>query len=363
MAGLTHSLNYQLPHELPHLDTYAQQILENSKTLLVPATPTVPAINVSSTTSSTTNDILQRIGASLLNSIQLKKYIKIDNSPVVGSSLGGDENMDLYGMPPPPNHIAIDSTGFDSIDEMQRQLEYDKFMNEVWIGIVLTLILISMVFCFCSCFLYHQFRMWKRNYHDTITQAHNSNQECEITKLHPDLDDPVPEYTLVSGLPSYEAALELLNKTPKSCLLVHPSVFNVFHLNEKSTNNEQQQQQQHQQQQQQQLQHLTSQTQLVEVTTPLLSSAMSTAQQQEQQQQNLSSSTPTGMLLPGRAYAVLPTYEEANSQHDLLHATNVTLTTVNEKSTTTNTTTTTTMTTIHQPCAKTLSDIGEMQKI
>lgn len=43
----------------------------------------------------------------------------------------------------------------------------------------------------------------------------------------------MPEYTLVSGLPSYEAALELLHKTPKSCLIVHPSVFEVFNKNEK----------------------------------------------------------------------------------------------------------------------------------
>lgn len=49
------------------------------------------------------------------------------------------------------------------------------------------------------------------------------------------MEDPVPEYTLVSGLPSYEAALELLHKNPQSCLIVHPSVFEVFNKNEKSS--------------------------------------------------------------------------------------------------------------------------------
>lgn len=319
MEGLARSLNFELSHELPPLDRYAQQILENSKTIIVPATPTAPTVNLTTTTISTSSDFLQRIGATLLNSIKLKKYIKIDNSPVVGASLSGAaDDMDMFGMPPPPNHVSIDSSGFDAVDELQRQLEYDKFMNEVWIGIVLTLILTSMVFCVCSCFLYHQFRTWKRNYRNTVAQSRNGH-ESEITKLHPDIDDPVPEYTLVSGLPSYEAALELLNKSPQSCLIVHPSVFSVFHVNEKATTNEQQQQ----------TPPTTPQSQLVEVTTPLLPT-INAAQQQHVAV--ATTTTPTSSIVrAGRAYAVLPTYEEANSPHNLLHATTVTLTTVNEK--------------------------------
>jgi len=59
--------------------------------------------------------------------------------------------------------------------------------------------------------------------------------DIEALKLRPDAEDPVPEYTLVSGLPSYEAALELLQKSPQSsCLIVYPSVFNVFNKQERS---------------------------------------------------------------------------------------------------------------------------------
>lgn len=57
--------------------------------------------------------------------------------------------------------------------------------------------------------------------------------DIESAKLNPCEDDPVPEYSLVSGLPSYDAALELLNKSPK-CVVVYPTVFNVFHINENS---------------------------------------------------------------------------------------------------------------------------------
>lgn len=59
--------------------------------------------------------------------------------------------------------------------------------------------------------------------------------DIEALKLHPETEDPVPEYTLVSGLPSYEAALELLQKTPQSqCLIVYPSVFSVFNRQERA---------------------------------------------------------------------------------------------------------------------------------
>ncbi|KAL5291095.1 hypothetical protein ACFFRR_010482 [Megaselia abdita] len=128
------------------------------------------------------------------------------------------------------NHIVLTSD-FINRENITEQMEYDKLMNEIWIGIVLTLIIISMVFCICSCFLYHQFRLWKLNFRNS--HRHGDNLDIESAKLNPSDDDPVPEYSLVSGLPSYDAALELLNKSPK-CVVVYPTVFNVFHINENS---------------------------------------------------------------------------------------------------------------------------------
>lgn len=66
------------------------------------------------------------------------------------------------------------------------------------------------------------------------SHSHGDNLDIESAKLNPTEEDPVPEYSLVSGLPSYDAALELLNKSPK-CIVVYPTtVFNVFHINENS---------------------------------------------------------------------------------------------------------------------------------
>ncbi|XP_020803211.1 protein commissureless 2 [Drosophila serrata] len=232
MEGLPRALNYELSHDL-HFDHYAgaaaQQILTSGRSSPVVEASSTPTISTLDALAN--SDFLKQIGAQILSSIQLKHHLPARNISS-SSSRNAEEIMDFDLA----NRVVLDSS---SVDQLQQQLEYDKFMNEVWIGIVFTLILISMVFCICSCFLYHQFRTWKRNYRNNA----NGSAQCTIVdiealKLHPEAEDPVPEYTLVSGLPSYEAALELLQKSPQSsCLIVYPSVFNVFNKQERSSSN------------------------------------------------------------------------------------------------------------------------------
>jgi len=40
--------------------------------------------------------------------------------------------------------------------------DYDRFMADVWVGVVLTLMVFSCLCCMCSCMLYHRFQEWKR---------------------------------------------------------------------------------------------------------------------------------------------------------------------------------------------------------
>lgn len=160
------SFNYDL-----QFDKDALHILENSHSthttnaIALTSTPTITSfdspISTSLQHSTTTSDFLSKLGASIINSIQLQTApFSVPSSSASGPVIAAD-NMDFSGL---PHQVIIDSHNYDSaIDELQKQVEYDQFMNEVWIGIVLILILISMVFCFCSCFLYHQFRVWKRN--------------------------------------------------------------------------------------------------------------------------------------------------------------------------------------------------------
>lgn len=41
--------------------------------------------------------------------------------------------------------------------------DYEQFLADVWVGIVLTLMVLSCVCCMCSCLLYHKFQQWKMN--------------------------------------------------------------------------------------------------------------------------------------------------------------------------------------------------------
>jgi uncharacterized Fe-S cluster-containing radical SAM superfamily protein len=43
-----------------------------------------------------------------------------------------------------------------------REDEYERFLADVWVGVVLTLMVLSCVCCICSCLLYHKFQQWKR---------------------------------------------------------------------------------------------------------------------------------------------------------------------------------------------------------
>ncbi|KAK6619313.1 hypothetical protein RUM44_003695 [Polyplax serrata] len=71
--------------------------------------------------------------------------------------------------------------------------QYEQLLADVWVGIVLTLLLLS-----CVCFL--------RNTEETDLGTRNSiNIDCES----------LPSYTIASGLPTYEEAIQMDKKVEK----------------------------------------------------------------------------------------------------------------------------------------------------
>lgn len=60
-------------------------------------------------------------------------------------------------------NFTVYLTGLE--DEVQRVADpdYEQFLADVWVGIVLTLMVLSCVCCMCSCLLYHKFQQWKRS--------------------------------------------------------------------------------------------------------------------------------------------------------------------------------------------------------
>ncbi|XP_056646638.1 protein commissureless 2 homolog [Diorhabda sublineata] len=83
--------------------------------------------------------------------------------------------------------------------------EYEQFLADVWVGIVLTLMVLSCVCFMCSCLIYHKFQQWKTR----VIEARNAgNVESGLT------ESELPSYTIASGLPTYEEALQLNTKDP-----------------------------------------------------------------------------------------------------------------------------------------------------
>ncbi|XP_059477768.1 uncharacterized protein LOC132198046 [Neocloeon triangulifer] len=115
---------------------------------------------------------------------------------VILGSGGSDRFLQLAVTPRTYNAFDDDDGG-----GIHMPSEYDRFMADVWVGVVLTLMVFSCLCCMCSCMLYHRFQEWKRG----VLAAAAAREGGENGPLP---EEALPNYTLVSGLPSYDEALQ-----------------------------------------------------------------------------------------------------------------------------------------------------------
>ncbi|XP_061517157.1 protein commissureless 2 homolog [Anopheles gambiae] len=122
-----------------------------------------------------------------------------------------------------------DGLGVGPGTEQMLDPTYERFIGDVWVGIVLTLMILSSIFCMCSCFLYHKFRQWQRN---VLTARSQTLSSMDIETPPPYDAESLPSYTIVSGLPSYQDAIEQLKQKQMKYyepVKVHrPSVMKLF---------------------------------------------------------------------------------------------------------------------------------------
>lgn len=120
--------------------------------------------------------------------------------------------MESYLNPSLPHNITVFVTEVDEVAVIpgtgvrSRDEEYDQFLADVWVGVVLTLMVLSCVCCVCSCLLYHKFQQWKRS----VLESRAQNTEAGGAPLGE--IESLPSYTIVSGLPTYDEALEQLRR-------------------------------------------------------------------------------------------------------------------------------------------------------
>ncbi|XKL60644.1 hypothetical protein PGB90_007701 [Kerria lacca] len=80
----------------------------------------------------------------------------------------------------------------------------DIYLPDVWVGLILILMVLVCIGYICTCVLYHKFRRWKQQVLEAqrMMQAHGSFLEDYA------YEESLPSYTIVTGLPSYDQAME-----------------------------------------------------------------------------------------------------------------------------------------------------------
>ncbi|XP_027837073.2 uncharacterized protein LOC114119646 isoform X2 [Aphis gossypii] len=79
------------------------------------------------------------------------------------------------------------------------RLMYDEIViNDVWINAILSTLALSCAACVCLCFLYCKIQQWKHGVQRRRNEKNSRKHDA----------DSLPSYTIVTGLPTYDEALE-----------------------------------------------------------------------------------------------------------------------------------------------------------
>ncbi|EDW19151.1 uncharacterized protein LOC6582994 isoform X1 [Drosophila mojavensis] len=126
---------------------------------------------------------------------------------------------------PPTTHIAHGSRIYTGEEE-----DFAHVVSDIWIGVILTLLIVFVIFFICACFLYHKFQQWKNSY-----RANHGDATIEVCRhCPPEYEaESLPSYTIVSGLPTYDDALEEFRKAG---IILTPSFVPVIKIFESASN-------------------------------------------------------------------------------------------------------------------------------
>ncbi|XP_067613651.1 uncharacterized protein comm3 isoform X1 [Eurosta solidaginis] len=126
----------------------------------------------------------------------------LDRNEVEVSLGGSNEVTDTLGGTLLAGHVP-----HTTVVRSHLETEIPIVISDIWIGVILTLLIVSVIFFICACFVYHKFQQWKNSYR-------NNSEPVDICRhFPPDYEvESLPSYTIVSGLPTYDAALEEFRK-------------------------------------------------------------------------------------------------------------------------------------------------------
>ncbi|KAH8242460.1 hypothetical protein KR032_006995 [Drosophila birchii] len=202
------------------------------------------------------NALLQRIGNAAVNYDPAPPSGWSPDGSISTEQLSKSVVLDLADLRD-RSEDAAEATWFS---EIFGEADMHVIINYLWIGVVTSLVVLSLVFILFSCYFYRKFRTWKKCNKDIRAQIHATSDSysshlvsCDASRLllhqqHPhhhhhhhqgqqrsgeagfyQIESP-PCYTIATGLPSYD---EALHHQPRhfayGMKFVYPSLAAVHH--------------------------------------------------------------------------------------------------------------------------------------
>lgn len=172
----------------------------------------------------TNSNFESKITFEIPTSIDLEKLAKLNPNFTLLSGLNTTNVIDINSSDFVLNGGDFNSAGYlNSGDDFntnlfysQYQHDYDRFISDIWVGIILTLMIGLSIFSICACYLHHKYQQWKLSAYNLRQSTDLENgfgggngenggiQSIDIESL--------PSYTIVSGLPTYDDAIEEMRK-------------------------------------------------------------------------------------------------------------------------------------------------------
>lgn len=156
-----------------------------------------------------------------------RESVSVD--PLAPSTVQGDRNSSDFSLMSSLQHFAgarggVDGWGlsFGPSSGGGSQVEGPLVdPSLLWIGAVMVLLILSGLFCVCSCYLYYKYRRWQKCVSSATCQTLTS---VDIEAPPPYDIETLPSYTIASGLPSYEDAVRhIVRQQQQSRAGYHPA--------------------------------------------------------------------------------------------------------------------------------------------
>ncbi|ALC44750.1 comm [Drosophila busckii] len=168
------------------------------------------------------NALLQRIGSAA--------------APAASASISTEQlsNSVVLDLADLRDEAATDANAASSWEQIFGDADMHAIINYLWIGVVTSLVVLSLVFILFSCYFYRKFRTWKKCNASRLLQQLPPNAAAAAAGAGGEaafyqIESP-PCYTIATGLPSYD---EALHHQPRHLAygmkFVYPSLAAVHH--------------------------------------------------------------------------------------------------------------------------------------